>query len=85
MGCKTLEVFTLVIRGTSGAFLGDCFGFLLRAGNPPSQWISTDHPNNLKKVKWTREKEEPSLPSCSKPTNRPFYLLRNQPSTGNGS
>jgi hypothetical protein len=24
--------------------------------------ISTDHPNILKKVKWTREKEGPSLP-----------------------
>jgi hypothetical protein len=26
-----------------------------------SQRISTDHPNILKKVKWTREKEGPSL------------------------
>jgi hypothetical protein len=55
------EVFTLVIRGASGAFLGDCFGFLFKGSNPLSQRISTDHPNILKKGQVDQGKEGPSL------------------------
>jgi hypothetical protein len=70
------EVFTLVTRGASGAFLGDCFGFLFIESILPSGFQLTIQ--NLKKGQVDPGKRRAIFtPLCSKPINMPFCPQKN--------